>query len=891
MISSPAVIVTCYEPYLRWLPEALRSIDRQLPENAERVVAFDGCAPPRRGVGSWQVLSGSWGHPAGARNAGIEATHSPWLIFWDADNVMADGYFDAARRAASAASDDIAIIYPDILYCDRHMVPQYRQEMPDWDYWKLRAENFVDTAALWRREAIELAGGWPSRARAFCDYGLALDITALGWQAARLREPPLYKRTHEQSRLHQHWRDGDVLGELWRLRSLAIVSLLAGREQTFGRWVDFLTNAELPPRTALYVVDNSGSPEFSRMAHAACRRIAQQRKMTHLDFSIAGSAYQAAPIEHYFVERRHLHIASRYAALLPRVAEDLVLTLEDDVEPPLDAVRRLGEEIGYRSRANLGAVAGVYASPVSAEEICAGMGGDRWTTPIYWHQVGDAPLPVDFVGGGCTIWANWALRAAPTHFWWDRVLGWDGARCLTVRRSGYEIRLHGGVRCLHHTHGRLNDAPPPPPAGTANSPIGPPGAREEAAMSTTAEHQADSQALLPWTIAQLTAAWAQALGGDAQARAQWQVSEGDGWSWHDDGPQAGRSKSEWTALRWNGCGPTTLRSLQNVLIEVWISGQARAAGISFGPYKDFLAPVSAASGPRQIQLELDAAANRWLLRIDGQIAQPQWWNSAVTRLEDVLGGTLTLKVQDAEQIQFHNLAIRAFDSTCRLSIVVTCYRFLQRLRVALRNWCNQAAPSGLYEVLVVNPDSPDGAHAHLAASAASYPEVRLRELAVDPVLSINKGALINRGIDASQGEWVWLADADCLYGPGTVTAVLEQIAGRADRLFYAQRRYLTVVQTQALLSGRRDGLADFEAIAQATHARPPDSAPWGFTQIVHRSTLARVRYREHLKSYGASDLQFIEDCKQAGIAAEAVPGLFCLHLEHPFAHHGTKGFL
>jgi hypothetical protein len=410
-------------------------------------------------------------------------------------------------------------------------------------------------------------------------------------------------------------------------------------------------------------------------------------------------------------------------------------------------------------------------------------------------------------------------------------------------------------------------------------------------MSTTSDHQAASQANRPWPIERLTGAWAQALGGDAHARDQWNVSEGDGWSWHDHGPQAGRSKTEWAALHWNSCGPTTLRSLQNVLIEVWISGQARAAGISFGPYKDFLAPVSPATGPRHIQLELDAAASRWLLRIDGQIAQPQWWNSAVTNIEDVLSGTLTLKAQGAEQVQFHDLAVRAFESSCRLSIIVTCYRFLQRLRVSLRNWCNQTAPTGVYEVVVVNPDSPDGAHAQLAAIAASYPEVRLRELAVDPMLAINKGAMINRGIDASHGDWVWLADADCLYGPGAVTAVLDQIAGREKRLLYAQRRYLTVVQTQALLSGRRDGLADFEALARDTHARPPDSAPWGFTQIVHRSTLARVRYQEHLKSFGASDMQFIQDCKQSGITAEIIPDLFCLHLEHPFAHHGTKGFL
>src|SRR5262249_28325405 len=68
--------------------------------------------------------------------------------------------------------------------------------------------------------------------------------------------------------------------------------------------------------------------------------------------------------EPYLERRRHQHVASLYAAVFPRVGEDLILSLEDDVEAPLDAGRQLGEEIGYRSRGAVGVVAASYSMPV-----------------------------------------------------------------------------------------------------------------------------------------------------------------------------------------------------------------------------------------------------------------------------------------------------------------------------------------------------------------------------------------------------------------------------------------------------------------------------------------------------------------------------------------------
>lgn len=456
LIPPLTIILTCHPPYLRWLPAALRSIDDQVPAAAERILVCDGCRPERDSYAGWQLVSGAWGFAPAARNAGMHASTAPWIVFWDADNIMAEGYIDALLRTINQIAENVAIIYPDIQFCDEDMRPRHYWALPAWDYWGLRAENCIDTASAWRRVALELADGWAEERGLLDDYACALRVTAAGWQAIKLDGPPVLMRQHPDSTMHQRMRTDSLLTDIWRSRSLAIVSLLAGRTALFNRWLHFLQHAELPPRTALYIVDNSGQTEFRRMAFNACQELAARRGFTHLDFTSSGVPYQPDRDEHYLTRTRHLHIARLYAGLLPRVPEDLVLTLEDDITPPLDAIRHLGAEIGYRSRRNIGVVAAAYALPhCPDEEVCAGYGDETWHATVRWEHLRDEPCDVGFVGGGCTVWANWALRTSPLYLDWDATLGWDGVVCRALRRNGYAIRLHAGVRCEHELTGRV----------------------------------------------------------------------------------------------------------------------------------------------------------------------------------------------------------------------------------------------------------------------------------------------------------------------------------------------------------------------------------------------------------------------------------------------------
>ena len=454
------MIVVCHKPYLRWLPDALSSVDRQLPGAGERIVIFDGCAAPDWLPDGWRTETGRWGHPSAARNAGVAATVAPWLIFLDADNVMPDGYLAAADDAITAATPDVGIVYPDIEYVDPSLTSMRRWTMPACDYWSLRQQNCVDTASAWRRAALEIVGGcrrmrisrtttWRSRSPRRLD----------GDSDGGARDPD------PRARLRPAHRAGQRAASL--LTHLSGAPLLAGRGWLLDRWTRFLLEAELPFRTALYIVDNGGDRGFSRRVRDAAELVAAERGLTHLDIATAGPPYPALDREHYLAKRRHLHVAQLYAATFPRVGEDLVYTLEDDVEPPPGAIRMLGEEIGYPTRARIGVAGGAYASPTFAEHVCAAPGHAGWTGSIAWRDLPRAPIDVGCVGGGSAMWANWALRECVTHVRWegDARLGRRAVLNRDRWRSGrYASAPRPASRSRESQSPRRRIAPPPPRA-------------------------------------------------------------------------------------------------------------------------------------------------------------------------------------------------------------------------------------------------------------------------------------------------------------------------------------------------------------------------------------------------------------------------------------------
>ena len=117
------------------------------------------------------------------------------------------------------------------------MQPTRVRRMPAWHYWAMRADNCVDTASAWRREALAVAGSWPRYVvSSHEDFALALDVTAAGWRAQRLGGPAVQMRGHGSGRNEQSIRSGADRDDIWRARTVGIVTLVAPRAVTFERW-------------------------------------------------------------------------------------------------------------------------------------------------------------------------------------------------------------------------------------------------------------------------------------------------------------------------------------------------------------------------------------------------------------------------------------------------------------------------------------------------------------------------------------------------------------------------------------------------------------------------------------------------------------------------------
>jgi Glycosyl transferase family 2 len=378
-------------------------------------------------------------------------------------------------------------------------------------------------------------------------------------------------------------------------------------------------------------------------------------------------------------------------------------------------------------------------------------------------------------------------------------------------------------------------------------------------------------------------------GGEALDAVGWRVLEGNG-SWRR---RAGEivlkgAGTDWNALALPEAARDALRAGGEVAIEVTIAGSATSAGLSFGPYLDFLSPLPTGSWPRWLSLELHADSGTWTFRANGRLTS-SWWDDPPD-FRRLLNGMPCLKAQgSAAEVAFTDVTVRRFPAHCRLSVIITCHRFLQRLRIALLAWCRQDAPAGSFEVIVANPASPDGTAEHLAAVAASFPGVRIRELFVDA--PPNKGVLINHAVRASAGDWVWLTDADCLFPSTAVRLVLGELnrggAGE-QRLLFCGRRHLRQADTVALLAMALDAVGDFAALADRADAAVPDYYPWGYTQIVPRHLLLDIPHRENMQHFAHQDAVFVNACLQQGIKPSPVDGLYCLHLGHPFAWYGTE---
>ena len=453
--TSISIVVTCHSNYIPFLQECLDSIKNQYRISGKLLV-LDGLRKKDISdvdLEDWEVLEVSTSNPNKNRNIALSYIKEDFVVFFDADNVMSTQYFANLHKAITANDKhETGLLFPSIQYCDKNMTPTRRVD-PSFDFDEVMEPLYIDASSCWNVQALKAVGGFDENLNCLDDFDLCLRLCHLGWDA-RSSGDLVYMREHNLGR--RSLVSADVFyGDLWKTRSVGIVSLFSGRIDILSSWFDYLEEVDLPPKNHIYVLDNSGDETFGSEIKYRFAKIKNPNFHGYTYIKYGKKADISGP---YHKPSRHLHIALLYSKIFCYVKEELCLTFEEDVIPiDTGAIRKLSNSLTPCDE--VGIVAAVYESPGYKDHACATKNMAYWGYGIPMDSITNKMIEVGFVGGGFTLYKtpllkrpmiiNYDIHPEGDPVNKEAMTGWDGNVCYYARQRGYKVLLDGSVRCDH----------------------------------------------------------------------------------------------------------------------------------------------------------------------------------------------------------------------------------------------------------------------------------------------------------------------------------------------------------------------------------------------------------------------------------------------------------
>jgi glycosyltransferase involved in cell wall biosynthesis len=201
-----SVIIPCYN-YARFLPDAVGSVLAQTFTDWELIVVDDGSTdttaatarqlmarhPDRR----MRVFQQPNVGPSAARNTGAERASGEYLLFLDADDMLAPTLL-ARTVAILREQPAVGFVYSGMRLFgqDRHVWPSAAFDLP-----RLALDNYVLPHALVRRAAWAQVGGFDTMhfPYGFEDWDFWLRVATSGWRGWHIAAPLVAYRRHGPS--------------------------------------------------------------------------------------------------------------------------------------------------------------------------------------------------------------------------------------------------------------------------------------------------------------------------------------------------------------------------------------------------------------------------------------------------------------------------------------------------------------------------------------------------------------------------------------------------------------------------------------------------------------------------------------------------------------------
>jgi glycosyltransferase involved in cell wall biosynthesis/predicted flap endonuclease-1-like 5' DNA nuclease len=197
-----SVIIPCYN-YGHTLERAVQSVLRQTYSVEEIIIVDDGSSDNTLDIGRW--LAGNYGvryirqdnsGVAVARNTGIRATNTKYVMCLDADDQIAPRYIEECVHALES-DRSLGVAYSRLQWVKPDGSTGVSQWPGGYDFDKqIKRQNQVHTAALFRRSMWEALGGYRQR---YAPNGAGTEDAdfwtragAYGWGGKLATEEPLF---------------------------------------------------------------------------------------------------------------------------------------------------------------------------------------------------------------------------------------------------------------------------------------------------------------------------------------------------------------------------------------------------------------------------------------------------------------------------------------------------------------------------------------------------------------------------------------------------------------------------------------------------------------------------------------------------------------------------
>lgn len=272
-----SVVATCHN-LARYLDDALQSVIRQTSNDWECLIVDDASTDNTRTIAALRVKSDDRFRYlktpenlklSGARNYGWQHANGRYIIFLDADDMLAPNALDTLSQALDIRSD-LHIVYGRLDTVNDQGEEQKRNPFPSGDFsWhgQLAHLNQLPYASLMRREVLERSGGYRTRDWRSEDAALWCRLTSFGFRAACVTEDTtLIYRMRSDSKSRGEDGDGDWTAWYpWRLAGSAQdgVEAIKAKQQPNPAIVPFGAQGQPPKHRKAWPVHHHQQPAVS----------------------------------------------------------------------------------------------------------------------------------------------------------------------------------------------------------------------------------------------------------------------------------------------------------------------------------------------------------------------------------------------------------------------------------------------------------------------------------------------------------------------------------------------------------------------------------------------------------------------------------------------------